>query len=48
MEMRPPPVTRLRPDPHLPAVAEQEAFSAACPTRQSRYMPAGQLKHDYR
>ena len=46
VEMRPPPVTRMRPDPHIPTADEQEAFSAECPTREACYMPAGQLKQD--
>ena len=46
VEMRAPPVSRVRPEPHVPTVAEQAAFSAACPTRQSCYMPSGQAKQD--
>ena len=46
VEMRTPPVTRVRPEPRVPTAAEQEAFGAACPTRQSWYMPTGQRKQD--
>ena len=38
------PVTRMRREPQVPTAAEQEAFSAAFPTRQSCYMPPGQRK----
>ena len=46
VELRPPPVTRMRPEPHIPTAAEQAAFSAECPTRPSCYMPSGRRKQD--
>ena len=44
IELRPPPVTRLRREPRCPTAAEQADFRAACPTRESCYEAAGWLK----